>query len=133
MGTDLEHFKAVASIASLTPTVAHLFAVARPGLAAESRLELVVELHQRVLGEEAIERCLIFCPDALGLHIWRVFRDHITAIAEYANVPVPVSSVVPPKTPVCFASIFTGGQPADHGIRKYEQSTPVGVFPAVFA
>ena len=121
MKTNLKGFKAEGSIASLTPTVARLFATTAPALAAEAPLESVVGLQQRVLGTEPIERCLIFCPDALGSHIWQSCGNQITAITDYANLCVPVSSVLPPKTPVCFASMFTGGQPADHGIQKYER------------
>ena len=116
-----ENFIAAGSIAALTPTVAHLFATPAPNLVAEPPLESIVDLQQRVLGGDAVQRCLIFCPDALGCHIWQSCADPIAAIVEFASNGVPVSSVVPPKTPVCFASMFTGGQPADHGIRKYER------------
>lgn len=117
----MKDFQAAGSIASLTLTVAHLFAVTAPRLSAEQPLESVVQLRERVLDQEPIDRCLIFCPDALGCHIWHTCPNHITHIAGFANVCVPVSSVVPPKTPVCFASMFTGAQPAAHGIRKYKR------------
>jgi hypothetical protein len=42
-------------------------------------------------------------------------------IAKYADIRIPLLAVMPPKTPVCFASMFTGGQPIDHGIMKYER------------
>jgi hypothetical protein len=34
---------------------------------------------------------------------------------------VSLSAAIPPKTPVCFASAFTGAPPEVHGIRKYER------------
>lgn len=37
------------------------------------------------------------------------------------TVSVALRSVTPPKTPVCFASMFTGAGPEVHGIRRYEK------------
>lgn len=121
MTTDITNFYAEGSISSLTPTVAHLFATAMPALANEGPIESVLEMHKRLVGGKPIERCLVYCPDALGVHIWRSCVNHLDNIAELANLRIPLLSVMPPKTPVCFASMFTGGQPADHGILKYER------------
>jgi hypothetical protein len=71
MTTGTANFDTVSSIASLTPTVAHLFAAALPALASEGPIESVLEMHKRIDGGKPIERCLIYCPDALGVHIWR--------------------------------------------------------------
>ena len=49
------------------------------------------------------------------------YPDLFAEIARLAPVTVPLRAVFPPKTPVCFASMFTGAPPADHGIRKYER------------
>jgi hypothetical protein len=114
-------FKADGTVASLTPTVTHLFATLAPRLASEPPLEAVSQLKSQNLGIDPIERCLIFCPDALGAHVWHLCDHHIQTIAEHANLRIPLASVNPPKTPVCFASMFTGAQPQDHGIRKYER------------
>lgn len=121
MRSDIAHFKAQGSIASLTPTVARLFATATPTLASEPPIESVLGMHKRNVNGEPIGRCLIFCPDALGVHIWRSCMSHLDTIAELADLRIPLLSVTPPKTPVCFASMFTGGQPIDHGILKYER------------
>jgi hypothetical protein len=121
MTTEIANFNAEGSIATLTPTVANLFAAAIPTLAREPPIESVLEVHKRVVCGEPMERCLIFCPDALGLHIWRSCMSHVDTITELADLRIPLLSVMPPKTPVCFASMFTGGQPVDHGIIKYER------------
>jgi hypothetical protein len=109
------------TIASLAPTVAHLFAVPAPLLSGEPPLRDVVDHRKRVLDGAPIERCLVFCPDALGAHIWKRCGHHLPAVTARAGVRVPLASVLPPKTPVCFASMFTGGLPERHGIRKYER------------
>ncbi len=114
------------TIASLAPTVARLFAAGAPALASEPPIGSVLDLHQRVLGSQPIERALVFCPDALGVNIWRAGPPHGESIEEFAGLRIPLLSVVPPKTPVCFASIFTGGRPIDHGIVKPERRVLTG-------
>ena len=121
MTTKIASFNAEGSIATLASTVAHLFATATPSLATEPPIKAVVEAHKRIVCGEPIERCVVFCPDALGLHIWRSCMNHMDTITELVDLRIPLLSVMPPKTPVCFASMFTGGQPADHGIMNYER------------
>ena len=109
------------SILKLTPTVARLFDVPPPDLSEKIPLESISTYANRILGSAFIERCLIFCPDALGVHFWEKYPDFITTITKHAEVRVNLLSVFPPKTPVCFASIFTGALPEEHGIRQYER------------
>jgi len=111
-----------ASIGSVTATVAHLFGTAPPLLSAEAPLPEVVLRQSELLNASTVDRCLVFCPDALGAHIWpKCGVNHADTIEKYAPQRVSLSSVMPPKTPVCFASMFTGGPPAAHGIRHYER------------
>lgn len=39
----------------------------------------------------------------------------------FAPLTVDLQSMTPPKTPVCFASMFSGAPPEVHGIRRYER------------
>jgi hypothetical protein len=109
------------SIASITPNVCRLFGVGNPSLVEEPAVNAVVEHASGVLGDMPLERCLIYCPDALGDQIWSKSAEHVATIVACAALQLHVSSVVPPKTPVCFASVFTGAPPQRHGIRKYER------------
>ncbi|MGQ0720786.1 MAG: hypothetical protein ACT4PE_04325 [Candidatus Eiseniibacteriota bacterium] len=109
------------TIASLAPTVARLFGAAPPGLAGEPPLAAVLDGRERVMRGEPIERCLVFCPDALGAGIWGRCPELAGSVTKHAGLCVLLSSVLPPRTPVCFASMFTGGQPEQHGIRTYER------------
>ena len=109
------------TIASLTPTVCRLLRVDPPALSDEPPLAAIETAARETWGEEAAERCLIFCPDAVGDHLWSRFPDQAAAVAEIYPRRVPVSSVVPSVTPVCFASVFTGASPVKHGIRKPER------------
>lgn len=111
---------ACVSIAALTPTICHLMGIRRPRLCKCEAVEAVAQAHGQA-GGAAVERCLIYAPDAIG----RVFLERhpqvLSTISHMAPVVVPMRSVFPPKTPVCFASMFTGAPPEIHGIRAYER------------
>ena len=107
-------------IGSLTPTVCHLMGVPPPEVSEREPIEAV--LHTcRAGGLSRIEKCLVYAPDAMGAALFRAFPDLITGILPAAPLQVGLRSVYPPKTPVCFASMFTGAPPAAHGIQAYER------------
>ena len=80
MTNDIDNFNAEGSIASLTSTVAHLFATAKPALASEGPIESVLEMHKRVVGSfvklartalkvwSGCNNTIVFSPDH-GAHI----------------------------------------------------------------
>lgn len=117
----MEEFCAQGTIASVASTVARLFGAPLPTEECESPLASVLDARRQTIGTVSLERCLIYCPDALGVHIWNARPDLASAVSNHAALRVPVSSVLPPVTPVCFASMFTGVPPELHGIRKYER------------
>jgi hypothetical protein len=109
------------SIASLTPTVCRLMHIDPPAIATEPPLEQVVDAITRQVDGRRIEKCLIYCPDALGEHVWRRWPEREHKVQQLAPHQARVRSVSPSKTPVCYASIFTGAPPEVHGIRSYER------------
>lgn len=109
------------SIASLTPTVCDLFGVAPPAPCNHPPLASVRAAFAASLGDSPIQRCLVYCPDALGDHLWSRFPEQRSAIEQYCPHRVSLCAAFPPKTPVCFASVFTGASPDVHGIRRYEK------------
>ena len=109
------------SIAALTPTVCALFGVPPPSISTARALDSVIKYSTDELHGESIERCLIYCPDALGDHLWSRFPEQRDRVTLQCPHRVGLSAVVPPKTPVCFASAFTGAPPEIHGIRRYER------------
>ena len=75
----------------------------------------------RSLRIDKCDRVLLYAPDAIGLHLCEAFPDIIRPVAQEASIVVRMKSVVPPVTPVCFSTMFTGQPPAAHGIRHYEK------------
>ena len=105
------------TIASLTPTICHLLGVKPPTVSEEPALDMVIS----TLEEKnfLLEKCLIVAQDAIGAHLWGSHESELCKILPLAPLRVPLRSVFPPVTPVCFASIFTGAQPEVHGIHSY--------------
>lgn len=93
-------------IRSITPTVCHLLGVEPPRLSSVPALDIA----------GSVKRVLIYCPDAIGAAIIREHADWFAAVLAAAPRAVALRSMVPPKTPVCFASMFTGAAPREHGI-----------------
>jgi predicted AlkP superfamily pyrophosphatase or phosphodiesterase len=76
------------------------------------------------------DRVFMYHPDAVAAWIYEKYRGLFAPLEERVNMNLPMLSVVPPVTPVCFASMYTGMQPEQHGIRKYVK--PVLRVPTVF-
>jgi len=108
-------------ITGFTPTICELFGIAAPGLAGNGAYDEVVRAGQRALGAGKLEKCLVFSPDALGATLCRAYEDDFSDVKKHAPIEAPTVSVEPAKTPVCFASMFTGALPEAHGIRRYER------------
>jgi len=104
-----------ADISSVTPTICRLMDVEAP---ARSRVPV---LEPVAAGGRKAERVLVYAPDAVGQSFLEARPELLARLTAASDVVVPLRSVMPPKTPVCFASMFTGAPPEAHGIREYER------------
>jgi len=106
----------VPSIASVTPTLCRLTGIEPPYVCTAPVLEAVLRAEAG-----RVERVLVYAADAIG----RVFLDSHPEMKKRlvaaSDVQVELRAMMPPKTPVCYASMFTGATPEVHGIRKYER------------
>ncbi len=107
-------------ITAVTPTLCRLMEVDPPALSDQRFLGEVVQAAKRE-GITNVEKCLVYAPDAVGLQMYQNFRSLFDAVLKHAPIAVPLCSVIPPITPVCFASMFTGAQPRVHGLQKKEK------------
>lgn len=108
------------TIGGVTHTVCSLFGIDVGGAAIEPPYEAVLAGAQ-ALGIERCERVLLYAPDAIGVHLCQAFPQVIAPVQDEAPVVVSMRSVVPPVTPVCFSTMFTGIPPSAHGVKKYEK------------
>jgi len=108
-------------ITAITPTVCALLGIDPPNLSDRQVLREVIQAAKRQLGGRVVERCLIFAPDAIGAWLSQKYPATLAELVTHAPLRVLLRSVLPPKTPVCWASVFTGALPEVHGIRQYER------------
>ncbi len=111
------------SICAITPTICDLMGIDPPA-ASEGRALDEITGSSDSPGAGALTRCLIFSPDAIGTALVGEYASVFLPISRYAPIRVDLRSVVPPKTPVCYASMFTGAGPAVHGITEYVKRAP---------
>lgn len=107
-------------IGAITPTVCDLMGIERPRESQEEPISAVLTAC-RGADWSRVERCLVYAPDAIGRSLLEREADMAMRLARVAPVVTPLRSVFPSKTPVCFATMFTGAPPRVHGIQAYER------------
>ena len=68
-----------------------------------------------------IDKAVIYNPDAVALWLYGKYPEKFRPAGECSDLALPMTSVMPSVTPVCFGSMYTGVMPAVHGIQKYEK------------
>lgn len=69
----------------------------------------------------SMDRVVLYNPDAVAQWVFEKYRGLFAPILRLNPLVVPMRSPLPPVTPVCFASMYSGVGPSVHGIRKYEK------------
>jgi len=111
----------MSSITSVTPTICSLFGVKPPRDSGAKPVDSVLEEATKKLKGGNVEKALIYAPDAIGEGLYHDYKKLFSGVKKLAPLEVEMKSVSPTWTPVCFSSMFTGAQPAIHGITKYEK------------
>ena len=97
-------------ITKIAPTIASLLSI--PSFTEETAIEKISALgkHRRVL---------MYNPDAVAWWVFEKYKELFEPILGDACEVFRMQSVMPSVTPVCFASIYSGLMPCDHGIQAY--------------
>ena len=107
-------------ITGIAKTITDIMGIDAPKQAEQST-DIICNSAKAFFGDKNIDRVFMYNPDAIAL--W-IFQKH-TALFEKAflqsNIQIPMLSVMPSVTPVCFASMYTGTMPDIHGIQTYEK------------
>ena len=82
---------------------------------------LIQALKNKKLGEKAVDRVVLYNPDAVALWLYQKYTELFCEAALASDLAIPMRSVMPSVTPVCFASMYSGVLPEVHGIQKYEK------------
>jgi predicted AlkP superfamily pyrophosphatase or phosphodiesterase len=63
----------------------------------------------------------MYNPDAIAQWLFRKYKPDFAPVLAHTQLALPLKTMVPPKTPVCFATMYTGAEPSVHGIVKPER------------
>lgn len=86
----------------------------------DSPIAPVGALVKKLCGQPA-QRVLIYNPDALGMWNYQHYTAEYADVMQRVQLVVPLATVMPAVTPVCFGTMYTGALPEVHGIRSYEK------------
>lgn len=108
------------SLDTLCGALAYAMGITPPSESAEKNEELSVYIDEKLKGEKA-DRIFMYNPDAIGQWIYEKYPYLFEQAEAHADIKLPLCSVMPSVTPVCFGTMYTGAQPSVHGIQKYEK------------
>ena len=66
-----------------------------------------------------VDRVLMYNPDAVALWLYEKYTDLFLPVLRHTRCALPLRTVMPSVTPVCFATMYTGATPQVHGIQSY--------------
>ena len=108
------------SLDTICGALTYAMGIEPPKEAAQKNPELAAFI-DRAFGGEKADRVVMYNPDAIGQWIYEKYPYFCRAMERFADVKIPLCSVMPSVTPVCFGTMYTGAQPDVHGIKKYEK------------
>lgn len=107
-------------ISAVKNTVLELMGL-EPSKDSEPASHVLKALAEKKLGAEKCDRAVLYNPDAVGLWLYQKYTTKFTDALLHSDVALPMLSVMPSVTPVCFGSMYSGVMPEVHGIRRYEK------------
>ena len=110
----------VESLDTIAAALSYAMGTPPPACAAPRNPALSDYVDEAFHGERA-DRLVMYNPDAVARWIYEKYPMLFTSVKAHTEREVPLSAVMPSVTPVCFGTMYTGAQPAVHGIQKYEK------------
>lgn len=107
-------------VTGIAKTVTDVMGIAPPEHALPS-IDVVVERAKEAFGQRAADRVLIYNPDAIAFWLYQKYTSLFHKALLRSDLQLPIRSVMPSVTPVCFASMYTGAMPGVHGIETYSK------------
>ena len=108
------------SLDTLCAALAYAMGIEAPALAAAADPRLC-DYVDKAFGGKKADRVVMYNPDAIAQWIYEKYPYFLRRAVENTELELPYCSVMPSVTPVCFGTMYTGTQPAVHGIQKYEK------------
>lgn len=85
----------------------------------DSPIDILAKLSDYKLNKEKADRVVIYNPDAVAMWLYQKYTHMFEKAICCSDVSLPMLSVMPSVTPVCFASMYSGVLPQIHGINTY--------------
>ena len=108
------------SLDTVCAALAYAMGIEAPAQAAEAN-RLLCDYVDSVLGTARADRIFMYNPDAIAQWVHEKYAGLLAAAKSLTDIEVPLCAVMPSVTPVCFGTMYTGAQPAVHGIKRYEK------------
>lgn len=108
------------SLDTLCAALSYALGINPPEKAASPDERLTAFIDEKFGGEKA-DRIFMYNPDAIAQWIYEKYPDFFVQAVNHSDIEIPYQTVMPSVTPVCFGTMYTGAQPAVHGIQKYEK------------
>ena len=106
------------SLDTICASLAKAIGISAPEFAADSNKILDDFISKSFDGERA-ERVFMYNPDAIAQWVYEKYASYFDEANARAKLKLPLCSVMPSVTPVCFGTMYTGAQPDIHGIKAY--------------
>ena len=108
------------SLDTLCAALCYAIDIEPPKEAAPANEELKAFVDSAFGGKKA-DRLLMFNPDAVAEWIYEKYPYFVSMVEQDTYLKLPLRTVMPSVTPVCFGTMYTGAQPEVHGTRKYDK------------
>ena len=102
-------------LTTVESTVAEIMGVRK----SENPNPVLLSLKEKKLQGRNADRAVLYNPDAVALWLYQKYTELFTDAVLSSDIALPILSVMPSVTPVCFASMYSGVMPEIHGIKKY--------------
>lgn len=79
----------------------------------------LIEYANNVFSGNFADKIFMYNPDAIAQWIYEIYPHFVKKVSDRTDLKIPFCTVMPSVTPVCFGTMYTGAQPAVHGIQSY--------------
>ena len=106
------------SLTGVAASLAKAIDIPSPTQAASS-IEAINRLIQANTSRGKVDKIFMYNPDAVAMWLYQKYTDYYLPLLDHAKLTLPLRTVMPSVTPVCFGTMYTGALPEVHGIRSY--------------
>jgi len=109
---------------SLAGALAYAMGIEPPKQAWEANKTLTDYVDEKLGGKKA-DRIFLYNADAIAQWVYEKYPQFTLGARRRTDIELPMRTPLPPKTPVCFGTMYTGAEPAAHGITEYAKKPVV--------